>query len=96
MNRVNGLLFLANIQGASWDRWRHGFVTHDAAPPALAGTLRPHDVPVLAAQAQAQKRKEDGDVLPATRYAVYSDRMRRLSVLQGDEDLEVRVPQAVY
>ncbi len=89
MNRVNGLLFLANIQGASWDRWRHGFVTHDAAPPPLAGTLRPHDVPVLAAQ--AQKREEDGDVLPAPRYAVYSDRMRRLSVMQGDEDLEVRV-----
>lgn len=35
MNQVNGLLFAANVQGASWDRSRRCLVTHDAAPPPL-------------------------------------------------------------
>lgn len=35
VNRVNGLVFVANVQGASWDRVRRCFVTHDAAPPPL-------------------------------------------------------------
>ena len=35
MNQVSGLLFVANVQGASWDRRRRCFVTHDTAPPAL-------------------------------------------------------------
>lgn len=39
MNQVNGLLFVANVQGASWDRRRRRFVTHQPAPPTLQASL---------------------------------------------------------
>jgi hypothetical protein len=40
MNQVNGLLLVANMQGASWDRRRRCFVTHEPAPPTLQASPR--------------------------------------------------------
>ena len=32
------------MQGASWSRTKHAFVTHDPSPPALEAVVRPQDV----------------------------------------------------
>ena len=61
-------------QGAHWSRSRHSFVTHDATPPTLSAAVRPEDIPALS---------------PAELYAVYSDTSGRLSLLSGEDSLQV-------
>jgi Raffinose synthase or seed imbibition protein Sip1 len=120
MNQVNGLLFVANVQGASWDRRRRCFVTHEPAPPTLQASrpashnIRHTDLlqwktcgcrhahhpdifykyPRLVHFLQAIVRPGDiaalagssGQPSPdAERFAVYSERTQRLTVLTATE-----------
>lgn len=84
MNHVNGVVMVANVQGSCWDRRRHCFATHEAHPPPLQTTVRPHDVAALPHSGQSGEGQD--------RFAVYSDRSQQLSLLAGMEGLEVRLP----
>lgn len=93
-NSVNGLVFVANVQGASWDRTRRCFVTHDAAPPLLQASVRPHDVAAFApARVQQEQGQHQSDI---NRYAVYSDRTKSLVAVGGDAQQQVQLGAAEW
>ena len=43
-NHCGGVVGVFNVQGASWSRTKHVFVTHDPSPPPLEAVVRPQDV----------------------------------------------------
>ena len=50
VNHCGGVVGVFNIQGATWSRQRHAFVTHDATPAVLEAIVRPQDAAPLAGQ----------------------------------------------
>ena len=56
VNHCGGVVGVFNVQGASWSRTKHVFVTHDAAPPALEAVVRPQDVAPFAGEPEHKFR----------------------------------------
>ncbi|KAL4457908.1 hypothetical protein ABPG75_012773 [Micractinium tetrahymenae] len=71
LNSVTGLVGLFNVQGSTWAVRRRNYHTHDQHPPTLAAEVHPRDVPYLPA---------------AERYAVWSDKLTELRILEGRDD----------
>eukprot|EP00898_Chlorokybus_atmophyticus_P002255 jgi/Chlat1/302/Chrsp1S03062 len=83
-NKTGGVLAAFNVQGASWDRTKRAFTTHDPQPPTLEATLSPRDVEQLSA-------------FPETGiYAVHQHSTDQLHIMPIDGKLQLKLKPLEY
>lgn len=71
INPCTAVVGAFNVQGATWKVKRRAYVTHDPNPKTLPAVVRPADVPVQ-------------HLCQADEYALFSDSLQELRVVQGD------------
>eukprot|EP00898_Chlorokybus_atmophyticus_P002977 jgi/Chlat1/3680/Chrsp24S00277 len=83
-NRTSGVLAAFNVQGASWDRSKRAFSTHDSAPATLNVKLSPSDVEDLCS------------FHPAAAYALHTHTTDEVHLLRADDRVHIELPPLGY
>ena len=76
-NAVTGIIGAFNVQGSAWNVKQRNYFAHDTNPPALKVSVKPGDVPL-----------EPGIYSKLGRFAVYSDALKEVKVLEAGEGWE--------